>query len=75
MRTMLRSTVRSKVMPTIGLELGLSRAVLVGHSVSALIGVLASINVPDLFESLVLVVPSPRYINDFPYFGGFSKNR
>ena len=59
----------------IGLELGLSRAVLVGHSVSAMIGVLASINVPDMFESLVLVGPSPRYINDFPYFGGFSQEQ
>ncbi len=38
----------------IGLELGLSRAVFVGHSVSAMIGVLASIKAPDMFESLVL---------------------
>jgi sigma-B regulation protein RsbQ len=56
----------------IGSELGLKGAVFVGHSVSAMIGVLASIKAPDLFESLVLVGPSPRYINDGDYVGGFS---
>ena len=38
-------------------------AVFVGHSVSSLIGVLAAIQKPDAFESLVLVGPSPCYIN------------
>jgi sigma-B regulation protein RsbQ len=56
----------------IGEELGLSQAVFVGHSVSAMIGVLASLKAPDLFESLVLVGPSPRYINDGAYVGGFA---
>jgi sigma-B regulation protein RsbQ len=56
----------------IGSELGLKGAVFVGHSVSAMIGALASIKAPDLFESLVLVGPSPRYINDGDYVGGFS---
>jgi sigma-B regulation protein RsbQ len=56
----------------IGGELGLKGAVFVGHSVSAMIGVLASIKAPDLFESLVLVGPSPRYIDDDEYVGGFS---
>jgi sigma-B regulation protein RsbQ len=55
----------------IGRELGFSKAIFVGHSVSAMIGVLASIKAPDLFESLVLVGPSPRYINDGDYVGGF----
>ena len=56
----------------IGRELNLSGAVFVGHSVSAMIGVLASLKAPDLFESLVLVGPSARYINDGKYVGGFS---
>jgi sigma-B regulation protein RsbQ len=56
----------------IGRELNLSGAVFVGHSVSAMIGALASIKAPDLFESLVLVGPSARYINDGDYVGGFS---
>jgi sigma-B regulation protein RsbQ len=46
-------------------------AIFVGHSVSAMIGVLASLKAPELFESLVLVGPSPRYINDSDYIGGF----
>ena len=52
--------------------LELRQAIFVGHSVSAMIGVLASVNAPDLFESLVLVGPSPRYIDDGEYVGGFS---
>lgn len=59
----------------IGRELELSKAVFVGHSVSAMIGVLASIEAPDLFESLILVGPSPRYINDGDYVGGFSADQ
>jgi sigma-B regulation protein RsbQ len=55
----------------IGREVGLSNAVFVGHSVSAMIGVLASLKAPDLFESLILVGPSPRYIDDAEYVGGF----
>jgi sigma-B regulation protein RsbQ len=53
-------------------ELGLTDAVLVGHSVSAMIGVLASLKAPELFSSLVLVGPSPRYIDDGDYVGGFT---
>ncbi len=45
----------------------------VGHSVSSMIGILAAIQRPDSFESLVLVGPSPRYLNDGNYTGGFSK--
>jgi sigma-B regulation protein RsbQ len=45
--------------------------VFVGHSVSAMIGVLAAIARPDLFAALVLVAPSPRYLNDGAYRGGF----
>ncbi|NSY14780.1 alpha/beta fold hydrolase [Agrobacterium vitis] len=51
--------------------LGLSDATFVGHSVSAMIGVLASIRSPGLFSELILVGPSARYINDDGYYGGF----
>lgn len=56
----------------IGRELSLRDAVFVGHSVSAMIGVLASLSDPALFRELVLVSPSPRYIDDPGYHGGFS---
>lgn len=57
----------------IGRELGLRGAVFVGHSVSAMIGVLASLKSPAMFDRLVLVGPSARYINDGDYVGGFSE--
>jgi sigma-B regulation protein RsbQ len=57
----------------LGRELGLHGAVFVGHSVSAMIGVLASIKAPGMFSSLVLVGPSARYIDDGEYKGGFSE--
>ncbi|MFI7438560.1 alpha/beta fold hydrolase [Nonomuraea indica] len=53
-------------------ELDLTDVVLVGHSVSALIGVLAANAEPERFGKLVLVGPSPRYIDDGGYTGGFS---
>ncbi|WP_457939863.1 alpha/beta fold hydrolase [Mesorhizobium sp. 10J20-29] len=56
-------------------ELGLSRVIFVGHSVSAMIGALASIKAPELFESLVMVGPSPRYIDDTGYTGGFTADQ
>ena len=56
----------------LGRELELHDAVFVGHSVSAMIGVLASLYDPALFRELVLVSPSPRYIDDAGYQGGFS---
>jgi sigma-B regulation protein RsbQ len=56
----------------IGNELGLKDAVFVGHSVSSMIGVMASIKVPEMFESLVLVGPSARYLDEGEYIGGFS---
>jgi sigma-B regulation protein RsbQ len=54
-------------------ELRLEDTVFVGHSVSAMIGVLAAINEPERFDSLVLIGPSPRYINDGEYVGGFTR--
>ncbi|MBB6346535.1 alpha/beta fold hydrolase [Nonomuraea muscovyensis] len=53
-------------------ELDLTDIVFVGHSVSALIGVLAANAEPERFGRLVLVGPSPRYIDDEGYTGGFS---
>lgn len=58
----------------IGRELQLQGAVLVGHSVSAMIGALASIQATQMFGSLVMVGPSPRYIDDNEgYSGGFTR--
>jgi len=54
-------------------ELGVTRSVFVGHSVSAMIGALAAIAEPERFDKLVLVGPSPCYINDGDYVGGFSR--
>lgn len=56
----------------IGQALDLKDAVFVGHSVSAMIGALASIRAPEMFSELVMVGPSPRYIDDSDYIGGFS---
>ncbi|WP_327120981.1 alpha/beta hydrolase [Streptomyces sp. NBC_01341] len=53
-------------------ELDLERAVFVGHSVSAMIGVLAAQTVPERIGALVMVAPSPCYIDDEGYRGGFS---
>jgi sigma-B regulation protein RsbQ len=53
-------------------ELDLTGTVFVGHSVSAMVGVLASLKAPELFAKLILVGPSPRYINDDGYVGGFA---
>ena len=59
---------------TICRALDLRDAILVGHSVSAMICALASIAEPDRFARLVLVAPSPRYIDDDGYVGGFSRD-
>ncbi|EFM09674.1 alpha/beta hydrolase fold protein [Paenibacillus curdlanolyticus YK9] len=54
--------------------LRLSNAIFVGHSVSSMIGMLASIAHPQLFERLIMLGPSPRYMNDLPdYYGGFDE--
>ncbi len=59
----------------LGHALDIKGGVFVGHSVSAMIGVLAAKKAPELFESLVLVGPSPRYIDDDGYTGGFSADQ
>jgi sigma-B regulation protein RsbQ len=54
--------------------LQLKEVILVGHSVSSMIALLAAVRKPELFSKLVFVGPSPRYINDLPdYTGGFEK--
>ena len=57
----------------IATALELRNIIFVGHSVSALIGIIASQKSPEVFKSLVLVAPSPSYINDDDYVGGFTK--
>jgi sigma-B regulation protein RsbQ len=54
-------------------ELALGKIVFAGHSVSAMIGVLAAVREPGLFEKLVLVGPSPCYVDDDSYVGGFRR--
>jgi sigma-B regulation protein RsbQ len=54
-------------------ELDLRESIFIGHSVSAMIGILAAIKAPEHFAKLVLVGPSPCYINDGDYVGGFSR--
>jgi sigma-B regulation protein RsbQ len=54
-------------------DLQLADVIFVGHSVSAMIGVLAAKREPNRFKALVLVGPSPRYIDDRDYVGGFSR--
>ncbi|KAK7844457.1 probable strigolactone esterase DAD2 [Quercus suber] len=49
------------------------RCAYVGHSVSAMIGILASIRRPELFSKLILVGASPRFLNDNDYHGGFEQ--
>jgi sigma-B regulation protein RsbQ len=54
-------------------ELRLQNGIFVGHSVSAIIGALAAIKQPERFSRLVLIGPSPRYIDDGAYRGGFTR--
>ena len=54
-------------------ELNLDRPILVAHSVSSMIGILAAIQKPDYFDKLILIGPSARYINKDDYYGGFSE--
>jgi sigma-B regulation protein RsbQ len=53
--------------------LDLQRVIFVGHSVAGMMGVLAANVEPDRFDRLVLVGPSPRYIDDDGYVGGFTR--
>jgi len=53
--------------------LKLEDVVFVGHSVSAMIGVLAAIQKPKFFSKMILIGASPHYLNEDDYHGGFSK--
>lgn len=54
-------------------ELKVKDAVFVGHSVSCMIGALASIKEPSIFNKLIFIGPSPSYLNEKGYVGGFDK--
>jgi len=54
-------------------ELDLRDVILVGHSVSSMVGVLAANQEPERFSRLIMVGPSPRYVNDDGYVGGFER--
>eukprot|EP01018_Ginkgo_biloba_P004979 Gb_17720 [translate_table: standard] len=54
-------------------ELQVDSCIFVGHSVSGMIGFLASIDRPDLFSKMITISSSPRYLNDVDYFGGFEQ--
>ncbi|ARK30170.1 alpha/beta fold hydrolase [Halalkalibacter krulwichiae] len=56
--------------------LNLKETILVGHSVGSMIGMLASIKHPEYFSDLIMIGPSPCYVNDPPeYFGGFEREQ
>jgi sigma-B regulation protein RsbQ len=55
--------------------LKVTHGVFVGHSVSSMVGAIASRKHPDMFDELVMIGPSPRYINDEGYTGGFSETQ
>ncbi|KAL3526854.1 hypothetical protein ACH5RR_011510 [Cinchona calisaya] len=54
-------------------ELQLHSCIFVGHSLSSMTGAIASILRPDLFDKLIMISASPRFINTDDYYGGFEK--
>jgi sigma-B regulation protein RsbQ len=54
-------------------DLNLKHVIFVGHSVAAMMGILAAGKKPELFSHLILVGPSPYYINEDDYNGGFTR--
>lgn len=54
-------------------ELDVRDVTFVGHSVSAMIGVLSQVAAPERIDQLVLLCPSPRYLDDGDYHGGFGR--
>lgn len=58
----------------IGEALQLSDVIFIGHSVSSIIGALASIEAPSIFSKMIMICPSPCFLNFPPdYLGGFEK--
>ena len=54
-------------------ELNLRNVIFVGHSVSSIIGLLAAVKNPSCFSRIIMIGPSPCYINDHGYKGGFER--
>nr|GMC60077.1 probable esterase KAI2 [Ipomoea batatas]GMC62737.1 probable esterase KAI2 [Ipomoea batatas]GMC66318.1 probable esterase KAI2 [Ipomoea batatas] len=54
-------------------ELQITSCIFVGHSLSSMTGVIASIFRPDLFSKIILISASPRFINTDDYYGGFEQ--
>ena len=54
-------------------SLQLENIIFVGHSISSMIGLLAAIEMPEKFQKLIMIGPSPCYLNDGEYKGGFNK--
>jgi len=54
-------------------ELALKNVIFVGHSVSSMVGLLAAIERPHLFNRFIMIGPSPCYINNGGYTGGFAR--
>ncbi|KAL9148078.1 hypothetical protein ABFS82_12G018800 [Erythranthe guttata] len=54
-------------------EFSVDKCIYVGHSLSSMTGVIASIFRPDLFHKLILIAASPRFLNTVDYYGGFEQ--
>lgn len=52
--------------------LDLKNIIFIGHSVSSMIGMIAALQVPEVFKKLIFIGASPRYLNDGDYIGGFN---
>ncbi|UQW97420.1 alpha/beta hydrolase [Rummeliibacillus sp. G93] len=56
-------------------EMNLQHVLFIGHSISSMIGMLAAIERPDYFDKLIMIAPSPCYLNDSDgYIGGFERS-
>ncbi len=55
-------------------ELKLTKSIVVGHSVSGMVSLLAALVEPDCFSKLIFIGASPRYLNDVGYYGGFEQS-
>ncbi|KAA3457435.1 putative esterase D14L [Gossypium australe] len=54
-------------------EINVDSCIFVGHSVSAMVGAVASISRLDFFSKIIMISASPRYLNDVDYYGGFEQ--
>lgn len=52
--------------------LNLNNIIFIGHSVSSMIGMIAALQLPEVFKKLIFIGASPRYLNDGDYIGGFN---